>query len=133
MRTRTSLIAPVIALVLLVAGCGSGSGRTSSTGAAGVPPAASGRPADWPTYHLNTYRNASYPSMPAFTRLTVTKKLALDGKVYASPIVVNGTVVVATENNTVYAFDPSYRQLWKRHLGTPVRQSQLPCGNIDPL
>ena len=25
------------------------------------------------------------------------------------------------------------RQRWHRHLGTPVAQSDLPCGNIDPL
>ncbi|WP_375501918.1 PQQ-binding-like beta-propeller repeat protein [uncultured Jatrophihabitans sp.] len=125
MRTRLSLI---VLVLLAVAGYGSAGYGTGTKAAA-----ASGKPVDWPTYHLNTYRNASYPSMPAFTKLAVTKKLALDGQVYASPIVINGTVIVATENNTVYAFDSSYRQLWKRHLGTPARLSQLPCGNIDPL
>jgi outer membrane protein assembly factor BamB len=59
--------------------------------------------------------------------------LELDGQVYASPIVVNGVTVVATENNTVYAFDQSNRQVWKRHLGRPSRAGERPCGNIDPL
>jgi outer membrane protein assembly factor BamB len=132
MRSRFFLI--VLTLVALAACSSSGSPSTKESGQA-APGAAtvSGKPVDWPTYHLNTYRNASYPSMAAFTKMTVARKLALDGAVYASPIVVNGVVVVATENDTVYAFDSSYRQLWKRHLGTPARQSQLPCGNIDPL
>jgi outer membrane protein assembly factor BamB len=42
-------------------------------------------------------------------------------------------VIVATENNTVYAFDAATgNQRWMRHLATPVPGSALPCGNIDP-
>ena len=135
MRIRLTLI---VLSTLAVAACSSsgGSPGTKSSGPAAssvVAAGASGRPADWPTYHANSTRSADYPSMPAFTKLAVAKKLKLDGQVYASPIVVGGTVIVATENDTVYAFDSAYRQLWKRHLGTPARSSQLPCGNIDPL
>jgi outer membrane protein assembly factor BamB len=40
---------------------------------------------------------------------------------------------VATENNTVYAFDAATGgQRWVRHLAAPVPGSALPCGNIDP-
>jgi outer membrane protein assembly factor BamB len=54
--------------------------------------------------------------------------------VYAEPIMVGGRLIVATENDTVYALDPTNgTQLWKKNLGTPVPLSQLPCGNIDPL
>jgi outer membrane protein assembly factor BamB len=57
----------------------------------------------------------------------------LDGAVYAQPLVVGSTLLVATENNTVYAFDPSTgAQQWVRHLAAPVPGSALPCGNIDP-
>jgi outer membrane protein assembly factor BamB len=57
----------------------------------------------------------------------------LDGDVYAEPLVVGSTVLVATENDTVYAFDSATgRDRWSRHLGTPVRGAALPCGNINP-
>jgi outer membrane protein assembly factor BamB len=47
--------------------------------------------------------------------------------------VVGSTLMVATENDTVYAFDVvTGAQKWVRHLGTPVPGSALPCGNINP-
>jgi outer membrane protein assembly factor BamB len=58
---------------------------------------------------------------------------ALDGDVYAQPLVVGSTVIVATENDTVYAFNAATgAPRWRRHLGAPVAGSSLPCGNIDP-
>jgi outer membrane protein assembly factor BamB len=42
--------------------------------------------------------------------------------------------MVATENDTVYAFDAGKgHQLWSRHLGQPVSASSLPCGDITPV
>ncbi|HEX9475968.1 MAG TPA: PQQ-binding-like beta-propeller repeat protein [Candidatus Dormibacteraeota bacterium] len=61
-------------------------------------------------------------------------RAAVDGDVYASPLIVSGHVLVATENNTVYSFDLfSGAVVWKRHLGEPVDASTLPCGNIAPV
>lgn len=58
----------------------------------------------------------------------------LDGAVYAQPLVVGDSLLVATENNTVYALDArTGEERWRRHLGEPVPLSDLPCGNIDPL
>jgi outer membrane protein assembly factor BamB len=58
---------------------------------------------------------------------------ALDGAVYAEPLYVGGQVLVATENNTVYAFDAaSGTGRWQTHLADPVAANQLPCGNIRP-
>ena len=58
----------------------------------------------------------------------------LDGAVYGEPLGVGGRVIVATEGDSVYALDPANgRVVWRRHLGTPVPLSSLPCGNIDPL
>jgi outer membrane protein assembly factor BamB len=89
---------------------------------------------DWPTYHGNGARTGFAPHAKGWDGgLHVVKRITLDGAVYASPIVVGGRTVVATENDTVYAFGPRNGLLWKRHLATPVRQSALPCGNIDPL
>jgi hypothetical protein len=57
----------------------------------------------------------------------------LDGALYGEPIVAGGRVVVATEHDTVYAFDAATGQpAWQVNLGDPVPRSALECGNIDP-
>jgi outer membrane protein assembly factor BamB len=59
--------------------------------------------------------------------------VTVDGAVYAEPLVVGGRVIVATENDSVYALDAvTGARLWGVHLGTPVSGGSLPCGNIDP-
>jgi outer membrane protein assembly factor BamB len=90
---------------------------------------------DWPTYHLNAARTGSDASFPAFTgSLTAGWSAALDGAVYAEPLVVHGRVIAATEGDSVYALDPATGAVvWRRTLGTPVPLSTLPCGDIDPL
>jgi len=53
--------------------------------------------------------------------------------VYAQPLVIGTTVIVATEDDSVYAFDAATgTERWMRHLATPEPGSALPCGNIDP-
>jgi len=60
--------------------------------------------------------------------------MAVDGQVYASPLIVAGHVIVATENNTVYSLDVfTGSVVWQRHLGDPVVSSTLPCGDIGPV
>ena len=72
--------------------------------------------------------------MPAVRGMPkLIESLRLDGAVYASPIIVRGLTIVATEQDTVYAFDQSYRQVWKRSLGSPSPAEQRQCGNINPL
>lgn len=89
---------------------------------------------DWVAYHGNGARTGRSTSMPYFKgRLRVVRRIALDGQVYASPLIVDGKIIVATENNTVYEFGPKYGLLWKHHFQPPSRASQLPCGDIDPL
>jgi outer membrane protein assembly factor BamB len=57
---------------------------------------------------------------------------AVDGAVYAQPLIVGTEVIVATENDTVYALDTSSGAVrWSRHLAAPVTGG-LPCGNVDP-
>jgi outer membrane protein assembly factor BamB len=43
-------------------------------------------------------------------------------------------VIAATEGDSVYALNSQTGAVeWVRNVGTPVRLSTLPCGNIDPL
>jgi outer membrane protein assembly factor BamB len=132
--------AAVVALMLLLAACTS-SATTAPPAVPPTPPATStpGSPAppaqpDWPTYHGDAARTGVSTTMPAASgppRVTTT--LQLDGQVYGAPIVARGRTVVATENDTVYAFDQTGKQLWTRHLGEPSPAAERPCGNIDPL
>jgi outer membrane protein assembly factor BamB len=74
------------------------------------------------------------PDVPRPGGLAAAWTLRLDGRVYGQPIVVGPTVIAATELDSVYGLDLATGRIrWSRHLGTPVRLSELPCGNIDPL
>jgi outer membrane protein assembly factor BamB len=89
---------------------------------------------DWPTYHHDLTRAGSVPGGPTGRGLATAWERRLDGAVYASPLVVGDTVIVATEHDTVYGLrraDGAVR--WRTRLGDPVPLSDLPCGNIDPL
>jgi outer membrane protein assembly factor BamB len=133
---------------VLLAGCSLTPGQPTSTPAitplalspkatANATPTATVQQAsstDWTTYHQNNSRNGYVANAPDPTRLSQTWSHALDGAVYAEPLVVGGRVLVATENDSLYAFDSQTgRQLWHTNVGTPVPQSALPCGDIDPL
>jgi outer membrane protein assembly factor BamB len=89
---------------------------------------------DWTTYHRDNTRTGYLPDMPDPQRLTVAWSTALDGAVYAEPLVVGGHVLVATEGDTLYSLDAHTGQIeWRTNMGEPVPLSALPCGNIDPL
>jgi outer membrane protein assembly factor BamB len=104
----------------------SGSAPTSTVGA----PAVGG---DWPTYHRDNARTGFDPAIPSSTSIAPGwRSSALDGDVYAEPLVVGGFIYVATENNTVYRLDRATgKVVWQAHLGEPIARSQLPCGDID--
>ncbi len=89
---------------------------------------------EWAQYHRDAGRSGLGPAEPALTSPAVAWKVGVDGQVYASPLVVSGHVIVATENNTVYSLDVFTGSIvWQRHLGDPVVSSTLPCGNIGPV
>ncbi|HEY0753387.1 MAG TPA: PQQ-binding-like beta-propeller repeat protein [Ktedonobacteraceae bacterium] len=151
-----SLLTSMLLLILLT-GCGFLSSQpnnspaitplaltpTPSTGGAATGttttsiPTATAQPGvsnDWTTYHQNTSRTGYVANTPDPTRLSKTWNKQLDGAVYAEPLVIGGRVIVATENNSLYAFASKTGQLlWKTNVGTPVPQSDLPCGDVDPL
>ncbi|MFI5273340.1 MAG: PQQ-binding-like beta-propeller repeat protein [Ktedonobacterales bacterium] len=97
---------------------------------------ASTPPATWSTYHHDTLRSGYDAQQPAFTSIQTgwTAPTTVDGAVYAEPLVVGNTVVVATENNSVYALNAATgSMLWRANLGPPVSGSSLPCGNISTV
>jgi hypothetical protein len=58
---------------------------------------------------------------------------AVDGQVYAQPLVVNGTVIAATENNAVYGLDSvTGATKWQRSLGPAWPASTVSCGDLTP-
>lgn len=88
---------------------------------------------DWPTYHYDRLRSGNDPKIEAVhSGLHQVWSRSLDAPVYGSPIVANGHIIVVTENNTAYEI---YKNVvrWRRNLGAPAHDADLPCGNIDPL
>jgi outer membrane protein assembly factor BamB len=152
---RTVALVAAIGCAAAVAACGSGGSpsggasthraKASHHAAADRGPgdraAASGhrRPAgfgsDWSTYHgtaeatgVQAARTTLRPSRRAWA------SPRLDGQLYGEPLVADGRVVAATENNTVYVMAArSGRILWSRHLAKPVPSGDLPCGDISPV
>ncbi len=89
---------------------------------------------DWPQYHRNAARSGLGPLIPALGSPQAAWAADVDGDVYASPLIVAGHVLIATENDTVYSLDLfTGAVVWKEHLGDPVDASSLPCGDISPV
>jgi hypothetical protein len=135
MQLRVLLAVPALAL-LACTGAGTGVAAPTNTATA---PARAGTArattafADWPTYHGNLQRTGYAATMPAASGAPrVVRTYTLDDRVYAAPLVIGGKIIAATENDTVYALRGG-QVLWRRHLGSPAAQSELPCGNIFPL
>lgn len=146
--TALPALLPLTALLTaLLAGCSPGNASAitapSSTPATArpatarpgpSPPPAPAAATNWPQYHLNAARTGLATGLPAAGKLSIAWTRKLDGAVYGQPLAVGGTVIAATENDSVYALDRSTgRVRWRRHLGTPVPLSALPCGDISPL
>ena len=89
---------------------------------------------DWPTYHHSADRAGVAAVGSTFSDVQPGWTTAgLDGAVYAEPLYVGGRVLVATENNSIYAIDAaSGGPIWQTHLADPAASVSLPCGNIRP-
>jgi len=89
---------------------------------------------DWPVYHQDGLGGGTDPAgtdlSPASAAWTSP---ALDGQIFGEPLVEAGRVVVATENDTIYALSPdSGAVVWSTHVGTAVPSGDLPCTDISP-
>ena len=59
---------------------------------------------------------------------------ALNGQVYAQPLVYNGTLLVVTEGNGIYGLDPATGAIqWSRVVGPPWNSSDLGCTDLYPV
>ncbi|HWE90798.1 MAG TPA: PQQ-binding-like beta-propeller repeat protein [Pseudonocardiaceae bacterium] len=124
-----------------LAGC-DGAGNASAAPTSTVPPLTASGPAvstplaagDWPTYHGDNARTGFAGGLAPIGVPHQDWHSTVDGAVYGQPLVVGSTVLAATENDTVYALDAATGRVnWSTHVGTPVPQADLPCGDIDPL
>jgi CelD/BcsL family acetyltransferase involved in cellulose biosynthesis len=87
-------------------------------------------------------RTGWYPDQPSLTPQLVSGgtfgqlwSTAVDGQVYAQPLLANGVLLVATENNKVYGLDPaSGAAKWAAplNLGTPWHAADIGCGDLTP-
>ncbi|HLZ93798.1 MAG TPA: PQQ-binding-like beta-propeller repeat protein [Candidatus Dormibacteraeota bacterium] len=123
-------------LVVVIAACGgspSAAPAAPSSGASTTSPPSRAL-ADWPEYHRDAERTGQGPATPALDNPARAWSVGVDGEVYASPLIVSGHAIVATENNTVYALDlATGAVVWRTHLGAPVSAATLPCGDIGPV
>jgi outer membrane protein assembly factor BamB len=124
-------------LVLACAACSSPSASPApsfSNSAAARPTPSPALSTEWTEYHRDGGRTGLGPDVPALASPKVAWTASVDGDVYASPLIVAGHVIVATENNTVYSLDLfTGAVIWTIHLGEPVDAASLPCGDIGPV
>lgn len=124
-----------LAAIVLLAACSASTAGSPATGspAPGGLAASPSISAEWAEYHRDATRSGAGPATPALSAPSIAWKTAVDGDVYASPLIVQGHVIIATENNTVYSLDLfTGSVVWKIHLGDPVDSGSLPCGDIAP-
>ena len=88
----------------------------------------------------STSRNAWYQTETALTQASVTSGLFgqrfathLEGSIMGQPVVVNGTLVVGTEEDRIYGLNPLTGAVkWSRVIGTPIQQAaQQGCGDLQ--
>lgn len=105
------------------------------------------------TYKNSTFHTGSNQNETILTLSNVNStqfgrlvSYPVDGQVYAQPLympglTINGTthnvIFVATENNTLYAFDAdqvgfAIPPLWKVHFGAPVPYTAVACTDMTP-
>ena len=85
-------------------------------------------------------RTGWYPSQPALGPASVGAPdwgqlfvTAVDGQIYAQPLLANGVILVVTETNHIYTLDPnSGAILFQRALEVPWNAADLGCPDLAP-
>lgn len=93
--------------------------------------------ATWITYQGDSAHLGDAPTGPPLTPLHRAWSNTLDGSaVYGQPLLYDKMILVATEDDDVFAVDASSgRTVWEVRLGSPLVHvdAQAGCGDIDPL
>ncbi len=119
---RLVALAAAVALTMGIGTVPAAAAPTSNTGAA-----------NWTVYHHDPEGHGVAGPIDLSPARQAWVSPTLDGELYGEPLVEGKTVVVGTENDTVYALNAGTgRVRWSTHLGTPVPSSRLPCGDIAP-
>jgi hypothetical protein len=98
----------------------------------------SGPAGDETTVSQNNLRDGWDPNEPTLTPAALQNgsfgqifKTSVNGQVYAQPLVVGNTLIVATENDWVYGLNATTGAvLWKTSLGTPYHITS--CSDLSP-
>jgi len=126
MKSWQRAVAKAVGLAALTVAIGSLAGGP----AAATSPAA----ASWTVYHGDSSGLGVATGVTAvgLSRRAWTSP-PVDGQIYGEPLVWDGRIYVATENDTVYALSARTGAVaWSVHLGRPVPSASLPCGDITP-
>jgi len=88
----------------------------------------------WTVYHGDATGSGLSTAVAAVdTARRAWTSRSLAGELYGEPLVYDGRVFVATEDDVVYALDSTNGHvIWARHVATAVPSSLLPCGDIAP-
>jgi polyvinyl alcohol dehydrogenase (cytochrome) len=118
-------------------------GSPAPSGAASLSPSApvsssatSAGATSWLSYHADLARTGAIVAGPSLDSATKAWAADLGGVVHGQPVVADGRIIAATENNRVVALDPhTGAVLWSASLGTPLTDvgAVAGCGDIDPL
>lgn len=119
----------IFAVVALVAGM--------VTGAAGLAQVARG---DEPTISVDQTRDGWDPSEPDLSPAVVAGgtfgqlfSTAVSGQIYAQPLAVGDSVIVATENDRVYSLNDETGAInWSLSLGNPWPNTVVGCEDLSP-
>lgn len=125
------VVRPLVALLVVAAGVTVGALHRP-----GVPAAR----ADEATISGNDLRDGWDSNEPGLSHATVTGgsfgqlfSVNVDGQVYAQPIVVGNTLIVATENDFVYGLNSLTGAVkWKSQLGTAWPSAAEHCNDLTP-
>src|SRR5207249_1835369 len=135
MTRKFAVVAGVAALLGAVLPASPGLASTRAAAPAGLHTTAIVPNGSWTTYHRDDARTGYDPGAATVTGVAVTPGWtlpALDGQVYAEPLIFNGIVYAATLNDTVYALNQiDGSVIWSKHVGTP-QTSGWGCGNVNP-
>ena len=124
-------LAVVAATMAVLFCCGTAAAGAASSKSV---PQASGFGSNWTTYHGNAEATGVAPPTKLQPLRSAWTSANLNGQLYGEPLVADGRVIAATENDTVYAMSArTGRVLWSRHVAKPVPSADLPCGDISPV